>query len=416
MKLIQKTSRAYLFLSGIAFLISVVMLYLVLTHAISNWLDEKLLYSKKEVVGKLKFKYPLTTLKYEDLGKIKKLNYPKDTIIIKDTAVYIPSAKEFDIFRQLTAYETIRDRQYKIITRNSLVNNQDFVSAIILYIILIISLLLTGLWILNTQIAKNIWNPFYTNLNVLKKFSLQNQNSVELISSEIEEFEELNNSILSLTDRIQSDFNNLKEFTENASHEMQTPLAIMQSKIELLLQTNLTENQTTELHAIYQAGNRLSKLNKALILLAKVENKQFNLKEKINLKELIETRLEIYEDFILSKNLSIHKNLSNTSINSNDTLIKILISNLISNAIKHNINNGTINITFKDDKLIFSNTGNIPKQNTEDLFNRFKKDSTNKNSIGLGLAIVKKICTVNDWKVNYVYTNQLHILTIFLKL
>lgn len=413
MKLIQKTSRTYLLLSGIAFLISALTLYLVLTKAISSWLDKKLLYSKTEVVGKLKFYYPLTTLKYEDLGKTKDLINPKDTLVFKDTAVYIASAKEFDTFRQLTAYETIRDRQYKIVARNSLVDNQDFVSAIIVYIIVILSLLLVGLWILNTQIAKSIWYPFYTNLEILKKFSIQNQSNIELVPSEITEFEELNNSIINLTGRVQSDFNNLKEFTENASHEMQTPLAIMQSKIENLLQSsNLDHRQTSELHSIYQAGNRLSKLNKALILLAKVENQQFNFKEIIDLKDLIEKKLEIYEDFIESKKITINKSLVKDTILSSTSLVNILISNLLSNAIKHNFSNGILNITYTDNKLIFSNTGKPLKQDPNNLFNRFKKESVYKDSIGLGLAIVKKICDVNNWDISYTYKNQLHIISI----
>lgn len=416
MKLIHKTSTAYLFLSGIAFIISVVLLYLVLTNVINSWLDEKLLYSKKEVVGNLKYKYPITSIQYEKLGDLKDLKYHKDTLIYKDTVVYRSSTKEHDVFRQLTAYETIRDEHFKIITRNSLVNNQDFVSVIILYSVVIVLLLLTGLWLLNTLIAKNIWNPFYTNLNILKKYSIQNQNQIQLIPSKIKEFDELNNSIKNLTNRLQSDFNNLKEFTENASHEMQTPLAIMHSKIEILLQSsNLSKNQTTELHAIYQAGNRLSKLNKALLLLAKVENKQYDISEKINLKDIIENRLEIYKDFIENKNLTINKDLQDDIISSNVTLINILISNLLSNAIKYNISNGSINITYKNNQLIFSNTGNPLKQDPNNLFNRFKKEGTSKNSLGLGLAIVKKICDVNNWRISYVYEKKMHKISIFFK-
>jgi len=413
MKLIQKTSRAYLLLSGLAFLISTIMLYLVLTNVINSWLDEKLLYSKKEVIGNLKYNYPITSIQYEEIGKIKDLKYHKNKLIFKDTAVYRSSTKKHDVFRQLTAYETIRDGYFKIITRNSLVNNQDFVSIIILYSVVIFLLLLTGLWILNTLIAKNIWNPFYTNLSILKDFSIENQNPIQLIPSEIKEFEELNNSIKNLTTRVQSDYNNLKEFTENASHEMQTPLAIMHSKIELLLQSNnLTKNQTLELHSIYQAGNRLSKLNKALLLLAKVENKQYDIKEKINLKINIEKRIDIYKDFIENKNIKITKNLQSHSISLNPTLINALISNLLSNAIKYNVQNGTIDIIYNTKQLIFSNTGNPIKQDPNNLFNRFKKENANKDSIGLGLAIVKKICDVNNWHINYEYNNKIHKITI----
>ncbi|MCF6351271.1 MAG: HAMP domain-containing histidine kinase [Flavobacteriaceae bacterium] len=409
MKLIQKTSRAYLILSSVAFLISVVMLYLVLKIVINSWLDEKLLYSKKEVVGNIKFKYPITTSEYKNLGKIEDLKYYKDTLIFKDTAVYRAIIKEFDVFRQLTSYETIRGEHYKVVTRNSLVNNDDFINVIIVYTIVIFSLLLTGLLILNTQITKNIWNPFYANLNALKNFSIQNKNRINLIPSKINEFNELNDSIKNLTNKVQSDFNNLKEFTENASHEMQTPLAIMQSKIELLLQTtNLSKNQAVQLQSIYQAGKRLSKLNTALLLLAKVENQQYNVNEKINLKSIIENQLENYEDFIINKNLTVNKNLISIILMSNKVLIDTLIVNLLSNAIKHNIKNGIINITHNNKMLIFSNTGKPPTQNLENLFNRFKKDSVSKDSIGLGLSIVKKICVVNNWNISYTYKEGIH--------
>lgn len=413
MKLIQKTSRAYLILSGVAFLISVVMLYLVLTNVISRWLDEKLLYSNKEVVGHLKFKYPITNLEYKSLGKIEDLKSYKDTLIFKDTAVYRASMKEFDVFRQLTSYQTIRGEYYKIITRNSVVNNDDFVNAIIVYMIVILSLLLTGLLILNTQIAKNIWNPFYANLFALKKFSIQDKNNIQLVPSEIDEFKELNDSIINLTNKVQTDFNSLKEFTENASHEMQTPLAIMQSKIELLLQTTkFTKNQAVQLQSIYLAGKRLSKLNKTLLLLAKVENQQYNINEKIDLKTVIENKLEIYDDFILNKNITVTKSITNIILTSNQVLVDTLITNLLSNAIKHNITNGKINIITKDNSLIFSNTGNFLNHNPEDLFNRFKKESISKDSIGLGLAIVKKICDANNWKVSYTYKNKSHKISI----
>ena len=349
MKLIERTGRSYLILSLVIFVLFGIVLYFILTAVMNNRLDEKLLYNKEVVSKIIKYGYPLTILEEpEELTESENKLYPRDTLIYKDTLIFhaidelegIENIEEYEKYRQLTAYETFPNgERHKIITRNSLVRNQDFITVITFLTIFIMLLLLTGLWFFNTQIAKKIWKPFYSNLSNLKKFSVQDQKPIELLPSNILEFTELNNSIKSLTEKLSSDYNNLKEFTENASHEMQTPLAIMQSKIELLLQsTNLNESEINQLQSIYQAGQRLSKLNKTLLTLAKVENRQFSEKEDVNLSELFENKLDIYEDFISQKKLNIDKDIEkNAIINTNITMLEMLITNLLSNSIRHNI-------------------------------------------------------------------------------
>ena len=421
MKLNEKIGRTYLILSVILFVLSGVMLFFVLTTVMNNRLDKKLLYNKEVIAKRIKYDYPLTIFETEELTEAENRAYPNDTLIYKDTLIFhaiedVEGSEEYEKYRQLTAYETLQGGRHKIITRNSLVRNQDFISIITLSTIIIILLLLSGLWVLNTQIVKNIWKPFYQNLDRLKTFSVQDQNPIKLEPSNVEEFKELNSSIRKLTSKLQSDFNNLKEFSENASHEMQTPLAIMQSKIEMLLQSaKLTKVQSEQLQSIYQAGQRLSKLNKTLLLLAKVENQQFSSKEEVALKTLIEKQLENYEDFIMIKKIKVNTDLSDKIITTNKVLAETLISNLFSNAIKHNIQGGTINITYMRDILIFSNTGDILHQDPEKLFNRFKKASALKDSLGLGLAIVKKICEVNDWQISYSYEKNVHQISVLFK-
>jgi len=417
MKLIYKTARTYLIMSVIIFITAGVMLFFVLTEVMNRQLEEKLYYNKEVVEKIVKYDYPLTTLEAEKMTPQERIKYPRDTIIIKDTlishAIEGVDIDQFEKYRQLTAYETLQGQRWRIVTRNSLVRNKDFIWVITWTTVVILLLLLTSLWILNTRIAKKLWKPFYTNLNRLKNFSVQDQNPIDLEESSIEEFSQLNESILSLTQKLQSDYNSLKEFSENASHEMQTPLAIMQSKIELLLQSPMiSQEQTQQLRSIYQAGNRLSKLNKTLLLLAKVENQQFSIKEQVDMKALIQKHLENYEDFILNKNITVHTALDDTKIQANAILADTLLSNLLSNAIKHNVQNGTITITLTDKFLEFSNTGNALTQDPVNLFNRFKKASTLKESLGLGLAIVKQICDVNKWHPNYTYKDKLHKISI----
>ncbi|MCK0130147.1 HAMP domain-containing histidine kinase [Flavobacteriaceae bacterium F08102] len=417
MKLINKTARTYLIMSVIIFIAAGIMLFFVLTEVMNRQLEEKLYYNKEVVEKIVKYDYPLPTLEAERMTPIEKIKFPRDTIIIKDTlishAIEGVDIDQFEKYRQLTAYETLQGQRWRIVTRNSLVRNKDFIWVITWTTVVILLLLLTSLWILNTRIAKKLWKPFYTNLNRLKNFSVQDQNPINLEESSIEEFSQLNESILSLTQKLQSDYNSLKEFSENASHEMQTPLAIMQSKIELLLQSPMiNQEQTEQLRSIYQAGNRLSKLNKTLLLLAKVENQQFSTKEQVDIKALILKHLENYEDFILNKNIIVQTELCDKKIQANAILADTLLSNLLSNAIKHNIQNGTITITLTDKFLEFSNTGNALTQDPANLFNRFKKASNSKESLGLGLAIVKQICDVNGWHPNYTYKNKLHKISI----
>ena len=416
MKLIQKTGRTYLLLSIAIFLIGGILLYIVLTNVMNRRLDDKLLYNKEVLSKRIKYGYPLTIFEEpEELTAAENRLYPNDTIIYKDTLIFhaiedVEGADDYEKYRQLTAYETLQGKRYKIVARNSLVRNQDFITIITIATVLISLLLLTGLSYLNTRIAQRIWNPFRKNLKTLKSFSIQDQKPIELENSDIDEFKDLNESIQSLTEKLSSDFGNLKEFTENASHEMQTPLAIMQSKVELLLQSeNLNKEESKQLQSIYQAGKRLSKLNKTLLTLAKVENRQFSEKEDINLTELIENKIDTYEDFIAQKHLTVKTKLdANTIINTNSTIIEMLVRNILSNAIKHNIDKGNIYCELKPEYLFVSNSGNEPNIDPNTLFNRFKKDSSSSDSSGLGLAIVKKICDTNNWKIDYSYLDNQH--------
>ena len=420
MKLIERTGRSYILISSIIFVLSGIVLYFVLTAVMNGRLDEKLLYNKEVLSKRIKYDTPLTIFEEpEELTYSENLRYPKDTVIYKDTLIFlaieniegVENTEEYEKYRQLTAYETLRNgRRYKIIARNSLVRNQDFVTVITFLTIFIILLLLTSLWFINTKIAKKIWTPFYRNLHSLKNFSVQNKKPIELQSSNIDEFTELNSSIKSLTEKLSSDYNNLKEFTENASHEMQTPLAIMQSKIELLLQsTNLNESEIKQLTSIYQAGQRLSKLNKTLLTLAKVENRQFSEVEDVDVSELVNAKIELYDDFILAKKLTLKVEIErNVILKTNATMIEMLVTNLLSNSIRHNIEKGVIVIQLSNTDFKVSNSGDELTVSPENLFNRFKKASSSAESSGLGLAIVKKICEINEWQIEYIFSEGEH--------
>jgi len=413
-KLFQKTKRTYILYSIIIFIVSSIIIYFTLKNLISTKQDERLEYHRELIGKKIKYQNPLPIFEVDDFVSKTPI---KDTLYYKDTLFYlvVNGVEKREMYRQLTSYETLHGKTYKIITRDSLVKNQDFIVIITISVGIVILLLIVTVYFVNTVIMRNAWLPFYENLEILKRFSVESNQPIHLQNTNIDEFQELNRSLTKLTNKINSDFNNLKEFTENASHEMQTPLAIMHTKTENLMQSeNLDKSQVKQIRAIYLAVQRLSKLNKTLLLLSKIENQQFKEKETIIINDVINKHLEIFDDFIKNKKISVSlKSTLDVKIKANPLLFDMVISNLISNAIKHNINKGNIEILTTDLFLSFSNSGEPLKIPSDTLFERFKKDSSSPNSFGLGLAIVKKVCVNYNWKINHSYIDNQHNITIY---
>ena len=194
-----------------------------------------------------------------------------------------------------------------------------------------------------------------------------------------------------MTDKIHIDYLQQKEFTENASHEMQTPLAVIKANLTQLMQsTTLSESDMNNLQTIENTTKKMASLNKALILLSKIENNQFKENELIPINKIINKVVNNFADLIEVKNIKLKLNLKDElQITINPTLAEILLSNLVQNAIRHNVNGGIINIDLMQNKLIISNSGEALTINSNELFTRFKKNDASKDSLGLGLAIVK---------------------------
>jgi signal transduction histidine kinase len=238
--------------------------------------------------------------------------------------------------------------------------------------------------------------------------------NVEFTESMIIEFNQLNIVLKKMIQRILKDFTDLKEFTGDISHEIQTPLAVVKSKAELLLQTeNLTEKQNQLIIEILEGTTSLSNLNKTLILLTKIEHHQFPQIQDIEFEKRIIFHLSNFQDYIDSKQLTVTSKFSESvKLKMNPELADILIINLLKNAIRHNITSGTINIELSSKSLVISNSGAELNENTEKLFQRFTKASKINDSLGLGLALVKKICESYNFKVSYDYKDQLHTLSV----
>ena len=263
--------------------------------------------------------------------------------------------------------------------------------------------------VVNIFIYKKLWSPFYLALRALKNFNVSKQNPIHLPTIGTKEFDDLNKSLTTMTEKSIRDYITLKEFTENASHEIQTPLAIISSKIEMCLQDkDLNSEQAKLLIEANHAVNTLFTLNKALVLLTKLENNQFEQSASINIHNKIIDRMNLFEDFVQGKEIEVNYKMNkNIELKIDPTLAKVLFDNLIKNAVKHNYQKGKINIEVDSGFIKISNTGKAPKDNTNKLFERFYKAGT-EDSLGLGLAIVKKICEIYHLKISYNYSEGWH--------
>ncbi len=213
---------------------------------------------------------------------------------------------------------------------------------------------------------------------------------------------------------IDSEYEHLKEFTENASHEMQTPMAIMQSKLENLMKfQELSESQLKEVSSVYSASQRMSQMNQSLLLLFRIENGQFDLDKELNITESVERYLDWFSEIVANKNLRLEKSLiEDVKVKSHNLILDRIISNLLKNAVTHNISGGNINVELTHQKLVISNTGQKLETDPDKLFERFFKNKASSSGTGLGLAIVKRACDAHGWEISYNTIEHEHTITI----
>lgn len=318
-------------------------------------------------------------------------------------------------YRQLTHVVSVAGIPYLITIRKSQEHRAALVRNItrIMFIVFIGFFLLTLL--INWWISKSIWTPFRRSLNKINEAELQKMEAMHFDESNVKEFNELNTALNMMTKKLHSDYVNIKEFTENAAHEMQTPLAVVQSKMELLIQDkDLTDEQVNSIIQATEALSRLSKLNESLLLLTKIENNQYVTDELISITSVTKKYLELFDEFIKDKQITVGEEYEG------DWLIKLhplladsLVSNLVGNAVKYNYTGGKISVIISDKKIQVSNTSNLPPIDPELLFKRFNKNNTiSDNSTGLGLAIVKKICDTYGLNIKYHAKEGLHSFTV----
>lgn len=410
-KLIKKTSKTFLLTGLVLTVLSSIVLYFYTKSLLQDQVEESLYSTEARVVDALK--NDQIVLSFPPITQLKKVQHIRPGIL-KDTIIYDPSQDEMEAFRELSTYKEIKGQIYKITVRNLVVESEDILVAIVFSNITIFVLAFLFLFFFNTTKNIKLWNPFFTNLEQMKKFSLSSNEEIQLVDSDVLEFSELKDEILLLTSKVKNDYENLKQFTENVSHEMQTPLAIIQAKIDNIInEHDINDKQFEQISSIQKDIQRLKHLNQRVTILTKIDNNQFVKVENVNITKLLEEKIENFKELEINY---ISLNSKNDLIASMDIyLADILINNLISNAIKHNFEEKDISITTESKTLVISNYGQNALLHPEKLFLRFYREVNSVQSSGLGLAILKKICDLYKFDLSYSFSENQHSFTLVFK-
>jgi signal transduction histidine kinase len=222
----------------------------------------------------------------------------------------------------------------------------------------------------------------------------------------------MNAHFIQAAENASRDYRNLREFSENASHELQTPLAIMRSNLDLLLQEGMTERQSELMQGVYASLRRMNRLQESLLLLTKIDNRQFSGVDDIRIDLVVSDKVQQLQELLHARSLDCRLDLVEASIPANRELLDILLNNLFSNAIRHNIRDGKIHARLDEHSLRVSNTGMLEPLDDNRVFRRFYKRSNQADNNGLGLSIIKQICDTTAMKVQYAFTEGWHSFTI----
>ena len=410
MKLATHYNKASIIISVSVLLISGLVYYLIINHIARQQLDSDLTEEVTEVIEYVNInqRLPKPVEFDEDVTTFVKTNLNSFDTRFFDAPFANVKEKEVEKGRAVSALIKVKGENYIVTIVESRENTEYLIQIISAITLILTAVLLAVLIITNRFVLNGLWKPFYFILQQVKKFSIAEAHKIENIKSNVDEFKDLSEAVSAMSIKATADYQGLKAFTENASHEMMTPLAVITSKLDILIQDEkLRADQFAQITDIYSAASRLTRLNQSLLLLVKIDHNLLQDNERVNLRAIITDKAQQLQEMVHNKNIELEHELADTEIYASRYLIDVLVNNLFGNAIRHNKNAGQIKIRLTGNKLRFENTGDSNSLDASQIFERFYKSGASEGT-GLGLAIIKNICTLYNFEIKYEYKRGLH--------
>lgn len=408
MKLIKRT---YIYTS--LWMIPIILIgslfsFFIIEYVAYDEVDEFLTYEMDRLVAYHKEYNDLPDFHY--LAKvIEDVKYEQP--VFKDTLLLEPGDNEMVPYRQLWFSLNHNGRDFTLVLQHLMLGRDDIAQGALVIISVIVLLIVLFAFLLVNRVTGKVWSPFYNTLKKITQFKISGP-VPEFAPSNIDEFNTLNSALSSLLQKVSADYRHNKEFNENASHELQTHLAVIKANAGELLGSERTQGERMEqIQKIYSAATRLSQVQKSLLLLSKINNREFNKNIHLNLKEALEKVLELFAETIEIREINLTLQTEPCPVFMDAGLTEVLVNNLVKNAVKHNVQKGFISIQLNTKYLIIENSGHAFDGNPEVLFQRFSKGETGNS--GIGLAIVKEICDLYHFKIEYNIHESVHKITIY---
>ena len=415
MNLLFKISLLFAGASLIVFLVGGVISYQVMKREVDIEQRRFLLQQFNRVENMIKRRQPKDSLVINNLLVVPLQTKAQERISFSDTVVMHAQLNRLETHLKLNAIKNIEGTSYNVSIYGVIVETDDIVDAVTESLIKIYLILLGVIVMIGAGASYYVLRPFRSTLEFIRSFSLtEPKEERSFPKSSVKEFRKLNEFLKEMTTKVTTDYSVLKEFSENASHELQTPIAIVQSKLEVLMDSsNLTEEQVTQISQTQNAVRRISNLSNSLGLLAKIDNQEFSNLEEIDLSDTLIGMLDEFKELLGLKSIALNEQIdAGVKVRADRVLIELLLANLVNNAIRHNWENGSISVKLTSSFLEISNSGSDLEIDPSLLFERFKKSNQSEKSMGLGLAIVKKITDLYRYKVTYLQRDKTHTLEI----
>jgi signal transduction histidine kinase len=411
MKLFTKYTRINLLVMVIVFLLSAASTYLLTNYVLTREMDADLSGIRDRLIDYYSQYHQLPAGHVLDEEQV---TYEPAATQMKASEFklvtrYSQREKKMHNFRQVIFTLPAGDHLYKVTIAKPLEGIHHLFRAFLIVSLVTIGITILAFLLTNRILLRRLWQPFYDALHAMQHFRLGHTNDLRFPVTSTQEFAFMNESLGMAARKAEEDYLLLKEFTENASHELQTPLSIIRSKLEMLIQEkDLSERQSEIVRSAFAAIKKLSRLNQSLLLLTKIGNQQFNSLEDIPLDERIENKLGQFRELWQTSGIEVSSHLLPSTIRASPELIDILLNNLFSNASNHNIPKGNIDISLEDRRLSISNTGLAVPLDPRRMFTRFYKGEQHTGHNGLGLSIIKQICEVTALRPAYQFSGNRH--------